>query len=85
MRLVKWFSSVLLASAFVVIGFGSGPAAAAPCCSAPICQRDFPPPICASCGDCESDDAAVEEVAVAAAGYDDQYADDVCSLDEEAA
>jgi len=58
MRFNRSLFAVLLAAVVSVVGLVPRSAHAAPCCSAPICQKDNPPAICASCGDCvgESDD-----------------------------
>lgn len=63
MRATSWLSAALFASALGVVGFTADTAAAAPCCSAPICQREVPPPICAFCspscfGDADDTDEA---------------------------
>ena len=71
MRCINWLSAVLFASTITVVGFGSGTASAAPCCSAPICQLDPPPPICRFC----NSGCAYEE-------YEEEEAELVCWLEE---
>jgi hypothetical protein len=67
MRYVQWLSAVVFASTLGAVGLVSSPAAAVPCCSAPICQQDEPPPVCARCSpSCFVDDSADE-----AAVYDE--------------
>lgn len=66
MRSIAWLSVVSFASAFSAVVFASGTASAAPCCSAPICQQDIPPPICALCSDCAAEDPSDAELV-----YDD--------------
>jgi len=81
MRHAHWLSALLFAATFAVVTLAPSTASAVPCCSAPICQRDEPPPICGICSDCALDDALVDELAVDEVVYDD-YEDDVCVLGE---
>lgn len=76
MRHAHWLSVLLFAATFAVATFAPSTASAVPCCGAPMCQRDEPPPICYSCSDCALEDDLVDEV-----DYD-EYEDDVCVLGE---
>ena len=63
MRSMSWLSAALFVSALGVVGFAAKDASAVPCCSAPICQREIPPPICASCSPgCFVDEVSQGEV-----------------------
>lgn len=76
MRHAQWLSALLFAATLAVVTFTSSTASAVPCCSAPICQQEDPPPICSICSDCALDDGFADEVLY------DEYEDDVCLLGE---
>lgn len=78
MRYVRWLSPLLFASTLAVGIFTSSTASAVPCCSAPICQQDDPPPICSICSDCSADeaDAFADEVVY------EEFEEEVCWLGE---
>ncbi len=78
MRYVRWLSPLLFASTLAVVTFSSSTAPAAPCCSAPLCQREDPPPICGICSDCSADEAAASADDV----LYEELEEDVCWLGE---
>jgi hypothetical protein len=68
--------AVLLGVIVGVVGLSLHTASAAPCCSAPLCQREVPPAICAACNPAcftDSDDGVDYE-------HDFDYAAGVCYL-----
>ena len=78
MRYLRWLSPLLFATTLAVVTFISSSASAAPCCSAPICTQDEPPPICGRCSDCSVDEAAAPDDEVV---YE-EFEDEVCWLGE---
>lgn len=78
MQHLRWLSPLLFATTLAVVTFTSHTASAAPCCSAPICQRIPPAPICALCQDCSADEAAASADEV----LYEEFEDDVCWLGE---
>ncbi len=76
MRYVKWLSGLLFASTLAVVSFTSSTASAAPCCSAPICTQEDPPPICGRCSDCTLDEGDADELVY------EELEDEVCWLGE---
>ncbi|MBZ5710489.1 MULTISPECIES: hypothetical protein [Nannocystis] len=68
MRSIRSFSVIAIALSFGAIAFGARTAQANICCSAPICQQDFPPSLCDRCTPtCAEDEAP----AAAEIVYDD--------------
>jgi hypothetical protein len=69
MRSFQSFSLVAVVLSFAAVALESSPALAVPCCSAPMCTRETPPPppICGLCSDCSA-----EQVDITESGYDEE-------------